>query len=316
MIDDVLSSLPKTTQSISDKIDYQNILDLINRFLQKTEMVNSILFVISLCVIYYFFNKHLIKKYALQNPNSSSNDNNEEDQEVNKLKVKKIVLRNSLILIFIIGSIFIWKEEIKTVLLSVSFALVALVVLFRDFLLNIFSSFIISTRKDLSIGNVIQYKNTIGTIVDRTLLSTKIILKDNNFNTSQELVVQNFSLLNSEITNLNRLKHYTIHFLNVYVKEKEDVLLNMKLLKTAADEVLEKRNKKLKEYRKTLVSKENISIPPLKSFCFCDLSEKIYISLKFVCDDRYVAYIKQEILNKYLQLLEKESKDKKVNIIT
>lgn len=268
-------------------------------FLSSPEMINSYIFLIISFLFYFIFRRNIRKQEIL-----SQNENKEEEQEVNKLKIKRIFLRNGFILFLFIGMFFIWKDEIKTTFFSISFAIMALVVLFKEVLLNILSSFVISISKPYNIGDVIDYKGKVGTVVDRTILNTKILVKRDGLNTGQEYVIPNSNFLTNEIIVLTRLGYYTTHFLDVYVSKREDLLVASKLLKLIAEEVTlhtRGRGDKLNNWKKQLKKKEGMDIPSHKPYVIIHPNEKPYVTLKYTCDFRTAFLLQQEILDKYLE---------------
>lgn len=268
-------------------------------FLSSSEMINSYIFLIISFLFYFIFRRNIRKQEIL-----SQNENKEEEQEVNKLKIKRIFLRNGFILFLFIGMFFIWKDEIKTTFFSISFAIMALVVLFKEVLLNILSSFVISISKPYNIGDVIDYKGKVGTVIDRTILNTKILVKRDGLNTGQEYVIPNSNFLTNEIVVLTRLGYYTTHFLDVYVSKREDLLVASKLLKLIAEEVTlhtRGRGDKLNNWKKQLKKKEGMDIPSHKPYVIIHPNEKPYVTLKYTCDFRTAFLLQQEILDKYLE---------------
>lgn len=268
-------------------------------FLSSPEMINSYIFLIISFLFYFIFRRNIRKQEIL-----SQNENKEEEQEVNKLKIKRIFLRNGFILFLFIGMFFIWKDEIKTTFFSISFAIMALVVLFKEVLLNILSSFVISISKPYNIGDVIDYKGKVGTVIDRTILNTKILVKRDGLNTGQEYVIPNSNFLTNEIVVLTRLGYYTTHFLDVYVSKREDLLVASKLLKLIAEEVTlhtRGRGDKLNNWKKQLKKKEGMDIPSHKPYVIIHPNEKPYVTLKYTCDFRTAFLLQQEILDKYLE---------------
>ena len=305
-----LTGLTEEASIIKTEEHYKTLIE----FLLSSEMISTYIFLFLSFLVYFLLRRNIRKQELAQLERKD-----EEDQEVNKMKIKRIILRNGFILFLAIGFFFIWKDEIKTTFFSISFAIMAIVVLFKEILFNILSSFIISISKAYNIGDVIEVKGKIGTVVDRTILNTKIILKKDGLNTGQEYVVPNSYFMTNEIVVLTRLGHYTTQFLDVHVNKREELLVASKLLKMVADEVTlysRGRGDKLNNWKKQLKKKEGMDIPSHKPFVIIHPVEKPYLTLKFTCDYRSAFLIQQEILDKYLEkiplaLAEYDSKQKK-----
>lgn len=296
-VDAITMMMPNIVTELKDSaiqsLSYNHLID----FILSKEMINTIIFLLFTIFFYVMINRYLKKKEGLQ----TQTTNEEDDKEINKIKIKKIFLRNTFIAFVFIGLFLIWKDEIKTTFLSISFAIMALVVLFKEILMNIFASLVVKTY---SIGDIIEFKGKIGRVVDRTLLHTKIILKQDSLNTGRELVVPNSNFLSNEITILTRLGNYSTHFLNVNVDKREDLLECSKLLKNIAEQVTiqnKDRGNKMNNWKKQLKKKEGIDIPSHKPFVVMHPEDKPYMTLKYTCDIRYAFLIQQEIMEKYFE---------------
>lgn len=184
-------------------------------FLLSSEMITTYLFLIT-CLICYFI---LRRKYHSKKTHVEHNEQDEILEEIDKDRVKFIFLRNGLIIFVFIGLFLIWKEEIKTTFFSISFAIMAIVVAFKEMLLSITSSFIV---KSFNIGDVIEFKGKVGTVIDRTMLTTRVMTKKDGLNTGQEFVIPNGNFLTNELTVLTKLGNYTTHFINVYVDHRRN----------------------------------------------------------------------------------------------
>ena len=306
MTTDIISSmLPQLVEGTEDKVDgtakiisYDNIVN----FLTTKEMIISYLFFLLATVVYYGWRQIYINKE--KHYNEKEKDGLE--PEINKLKIKRIILRNSFFVFLGVGLFFIWKDEIKTTFFSISFAVMAIVVLFRDVLINILAYFVIQIGKSYEIGDIIEIKDKIGTIVDRTLMNTKILIKKEGLNSGREYIFPNSYLLTNDAMVLTRFGNYSMQFVNVFVDNKKELPVAAKALKMAADEIslhYRDRGEKLNRWKKSLRKKEGIIGPSHKPFVTINPEDKPYLTLKFACDIRQAYLIEKEILERYFEIL-------------
>lgn len=273
-------------------------------FLTSSEMISTIIFLLFSFFLYYLFSRNLKQEEKNENKKEKNKEDQDSEAEIDKFKVKRIFLRNTLILFLFVGLFFIWKDEIKTTLISISFAIMAIVVLFKEILLNILSSFVISFTKPYKIGDIIDYKGKIGTVIDRTILNTKILVKKDGLNTGNEFIIPNFHFVTTEIVVLTRLGNYTTHYIDVNVTKREHLLVASRLLKEVADQVtlIEKgRGDKMNKWKKKLKEQENMDIPSHRPFVIIHPDDKPYITLKYTCHYRSAYLLRQEILERYLE---------------
>ncbi len=83
--------------------------------------------------------------------------------------------RNGIILIFILGLILIWGEELRTLALSVVAIAVAFVVATKELILCVTGSLLKTGAGSFNIGDRIQIKDFRGDVIDQTLLATTIL---------------------------------------------------------------------------------------------------------------------------------------------
>lgn len=287
----------KVTES-TKMISYNNLIE----FLTTKEMIISYLFFFLTVSVYYGWRQIYINKE--KHYNEKEKDGLE--PEINKLKIKRIILRNSFFVFLGIGLFFIWKDEIKTTFFSISFAIMAIVVLFRDVLLNILAYFVIQIGKSYEIGDVVEIKDKVGTIIDRTLMNTKILLKKEGLNSGREYIFPNSYLLTNDAIVLTRFGNYSMQFINVHVDSKKELAVTAKALKLAAEEVSlhsRERGEKLNRWKKSLRKKEGIIVPSHRPFVAINPEDKAYLTLKFACDIRQAYLIEKEILEKFYEIL-------------
>lgn len=265
------------------------------------EIITSAIFLFVTGIGYFIVCKYIDKKYQ-----------SDEQNEINKIRVKRIIWRNIFILFMVMGTLFIWREEIKTAILSISFAVMALVVLFKEILINFFASFVIGMNNTYKIGDMIELKGKMGTISDRTLMNTKIILKENYLNTGREFVIPNALFLTNEVQLLTRLQNYGVFFIEIFIPNRDEAEIHVNAAKSAAKEVINGTySKRLVETKLYLQQKEKMEIPSHKPFVSLHLVEKPYLTIKYVCNPKDNYWIREKIIAEYLRIFKEMKKENK-----
>lgn len=304
-----LTGFTKATDEISKTVVEEFKKTDLSKLFLSSEMIFTYIFIIISFIVYFIVRKQIRRQEIEQFEKLDGKD--EEQPEINKLKVKRIFLRNGFIFFLAIGLFFIWKDEIKTTFFSISFAIMAIVVLLKEILFNIISSFVLSFSKPFNIGDMIEVKGKIGTVSDRTMFNTKLIIKKDGINSGQEFVIPNSYFMTNEFVSLSKLGNYSIQYFNVHLK-REELLIGAKLLKQIADDVTlnksKSRDEKMHNWRKNLKKKESMDIPSQKPYVFIHMEDKPYLTLKYACDGRTAFLLKTEILEKFLEKLPEELK--------
>lgn len=83
--------------------------------------------------------------------------------------------RNGLILVFLLGLVLIWGQELRTLALSIVAIAVAFVVATKELILCFMGSLVKGGARSFDIGDRIQVKDFRGDVIDQNLLATTIM---------------------------------------------------------------------------------------------------------------------------------------------
>lgn len=120
-------------------------------------------------------------------------------------------LRNTLGFIFIIGLIFLWSGEIKTMVLSITALAAAIIIAFKEMILCFLGSFLIASNKLFTLGEYIEIDGIKGKVIDKNFVYTKVILYE-PFQT-REMNIPNIIFVTNKMINLShygKLQSYTL----------------------------------------------------------------------------------------------------------
>ena len=151
-----------------------------------TPTMATIVLIITLSVSYSFFS-YFLKKSAWT---------------TDKKRKLAINVRNSLGFFFIISLIFIWSGELKTMILTITALVAAMLIAYKEVFLSFAGSFFITSEKVFSLGEYIEIDGVKGKVIDKNFVFTKILISE-AFQT-REMNIPNISFITGKVTNLSK----------------------------------------------------------------------------------------------------------------
>lgn len=134
--------------------------------------------------------------------------------------------RNVLVLLFILGLVLIWAQELRTLALSVVAIAVALVVATKELILCVIGSILKSGSSTFDIGDRIQIKDYRGDVIDHNLLTTTLLEvgpgKSSNQRTGRVLTIPNALFVSDAVINETPTSRYMFHVIIVPFKRDHD----------------------------------------------------------------------------------------------
>jgi len=134
--------------------------------------------------------------------------------------------RNGLILIFLLGLILIWGEELRTLALSVVAIAVAFVVATKELILCVTGSILKTGAGSFDIGDRIQIKDFRGDVIDQTLLATTILEvgpgKHTHQRTGRMAVIPNALFVSEPVINESYTRQFALHVFTVPFKRTDN----------------------------------------------------------------------------------------------
>jgi small-conductance mechanosensitive channel len=188
-----------------------NITENLEHYLTLYNIVPTIIFIL-VVIITKYLSLRIIKR------------SRSKDQESKQVWVSN--LNSFLTVLFIIGVIFIWGNQIKTFALSVVALSVALVLALKELLLCLSGTFYKAFAGIFSIGDRIQIAGIRGEVVDRGLFSTKMLeigpSTTGHQYTGRSVVIPNALFLTNSTTNESYFKSYILHIFSIPLKRSDD----------------------------------------------------------------------------------------------
>ncbi len=134
--------------------------------------------------------------------------------------------RNGIVLFLVLGLVFIWGAELRTLALSVVAIAVALVVATKELILCVTGSILKTGARSFKIGDRIQVKDFRGDVIDQNLFATTIMEigpgKLTHQRTGRVTVLPNSLFVSEPVVNESYTHDYVLHVFTVPFKREED----------------------------------------------------------------------------------------------
>lgn len=134
--------------------------------------------------------------------------------------------RNGLMLLFLLGLVMVWGDELRTLALSVVAIAVAFVVATKELILCITGSILKTGASSFDIGDRIQIKDFRGDVIDHNLLATTLMEvgpgKLTHQRTGRLTVIPNALFVSDAVINESHMHFYTLHVFTVPFKREDN----------------------------------------------------------------------------------------------
>ncbi len=146
--------------------------------------------------------------------------------------------RNGLVLLFLLGLVIIWGEELRTLALSIVAIAVAFVVATKELILCITGSIVKTASSSFDIGDRIQIKDYRGDVIDHNLLATTLLEvgpgKITQQRTGRLAIIPNALFVSDAVINETPTRRYMFHVISVPFKRDHDWRTAQDILLAAA----------------------------------------------------------------------------------
>lgn len=231
-----------------------------------------------------------------------------------KQKIASIELRrrwlvqsnNGFILLLLLGLVFIWGEELRTLALSVVAIAVAFVVATKELILCVMGSILKTGARSFKVGDRIQIKEFRGDVIDQNLLATTILEvgpgKLTHQRTGRMTVIPNSLFVAEPVINESFTSDYILHVFTVpYPRqanwsEAQKALLQSAMRHTAPylDEV--------RKYMQRISLQRGLDVPSVEPRVTIQLpdAEQIHLVVRIPTKTQQRNQIEQAILSDVL----------------
>ncbi|UZD66872.1 mechanosensitive ion channel family protein [Marinobacter sp. AN1] len=210
--------------------------------------------------------------------------------------------RNGLILVFLLGLVLIWGQELRTLALSIVAIAVAFVVATKELILCFMGSLVKGGARSFDIGDRIQVKDFRGDVIDQNLLATTILEvgpgKLTHQRTGRATVIPNSLFVSEPVINESFTEDYVLHVFTVPFKRDDNWQLAQKVLLDATQAQCEPFLETARRYMRRLGDRRGLEVPVVdpRVSLQVPLAGEIHLVVRFPCRPSQRSAIEQAIL--------------------
>lgn len=217
-----------------------------------------------------------------------------------------LTIRNSMVVIFVTGLIFIWAHELSTFAVSLVAIAVAFVLATKELILCLSGTVLRAGTNLYTLGDRIEIGPTRGNVVDQSLLTTTMLEIGPGHLSSQytgrAVIFPNSLLLSQPLINETYMKDYLVHVITVPLKLEDDWLTAEKVLLQIASDECRPFMDDAAQHMKQLEGKAWLDAPSVQPRVTLQLPEpgRINLLLRFPAPSHRTARMEQAILRRFL----------------
>lgn len=211
-------------------------------------------------------------------------------------------IRNSLILLALVGLLFIWASEIRTLAVSLVALAAAFVLAIRELLLCVSGTVFKTSTKAFSVGDIVEIQGIRGYVVDQTLFGTTVMEVVSNLYTGRTVTFPNSHLLSYSLANETYIGKYAVHMLTVPLHRQDDWNSAEKILQEAACAECASFLEEARRHMQDLAKRKGIDTPSVDPKILVTLpdADHVHLILRFPAPVYYKDRLEQAILHRFL----------------
>jgi len=224
-----------------------------------------------------------------------------------ELRRKWIVqTRNGLILLFVLGLLMIWGEELRTLALSVVAITLALVLATKELILCVTGTILKSGAGSFDVGDRIQIKDFRGDVIDQSLLATTIMEvgpgKLTHQRTGRMAVIPNSMFLSEPVINESFTNNYVLHVFTVPFKREDDWKHAQKVLLESAGKHCSASLEEIRQYMHKVSEQRGLDVPSVNPRVSISMpvAGEVHLVVRIPAKASEKSYLEQSILSDVL----------------
>jgi small-conductance mechanosensitive channel len=223
--------------------------------------------------------------------------------EVSRRRGNLVLLKNLLLFsaLIVIGTI--WASKIAGVALSLAAVAGALLIVSKEFLLNLLGTASLTISRLYRVGDFIEIEGIVGRVIDTDLLATTLSeALDGSQLTSRTVAIPHSILLVKPVRNLTATGEYVVNLLRVGAGTREDLIALEQILLEAANEVCQPWISQADAHLKRIESRDLMDLPSAEPRVIVQLQneKEALLSLRYACRPNDRVKVEQKILRKYI----------------
>lgn len=210
--------------------------------------------------------------------------------------------RNGLILLFLLGLVMIWGQELRTLALSIVAIAVAFVVATKELILCFMGTLVKGGARSFDIGDRIQVKDFRGDVIDQNLLATTILEvgpgKLTHQRTGRATVIPNSLFVSEPVINESFTEDYVLHVFTVPFKRDDNWQLAQQVLLEVAQAQCEPYLESARKYMRRLGDRRGLEVPVVdpRVSLQVPVAGEIHLVVRYPCRPAQRSAIEQAIL--------------------
>ncbi len=173
--------------------------------------------------------------------------------------------RNGLLLLLLLGLLFIWGEELRTLALSIVAIAVAFVVATKELILCVTGSILKTGAGSFNLGDRIQVKDFRGDVIDQNLLATTILEvgpgKITHQRTGRMTVIPNALFVSEPVINESYTHDYILHVFTIPFKREDNWRDAQEAFLESANRHCEPYLDEVRQHMKQLSENRGLDVP-------------------------------------------------------
>lgn len=216
-----------------------------------------------------------------------------------------VQIRNTAILLVVLGLTVIWASEFRAVALSIVAVAVALVIATKELLLCLSGALLRASSRAFSVGHRIEVGNQLGDVIDVGALATTILEVDpaTQERTGRAVTIPNSQFLEAPIVNESFTGNFVSHVLRVPVPAGADWRKAETVLRDCARQECEAYLDQAKLYMERAAAEEALDPPIVGPAIRVLISERgqVDLLLRFPAPVRKRERVAQRIVRRFLE---------------
>lgn len=214
-----------------------------------------------------------------------------------------VQLRTIALVLFAIGLVFIWANELRAAAISLVALAAALVLATKELIMCVSGSLVRTSGRSFTIGDRVVIDGTRGDVIDHTLLTTTLLeVGPGHFRTGRTVVVPNSLLLSGPVVNETGGHEYVLHNFSVTVPATEWATAEAILLE-AATAVAEPHIEATRRQMDRIARENSLNLPSVDPQVVFDSSAagEVTITVRVPCPARDKGRVEQTIVRAWLE---------------
>jgi small-conductance mechanosensitive channel len=210
--------------------------------------------------------------------------------------------RNGLLLLLLLGLLFIWGEELRTLALSIVAIAVAFVVATKELILCVTGSILKTGAGSFNIGDRIQIKDFRGDVIDQNLLATTILEvgpgKITHQRTGRMTVIPNALFVSEPVINESYTHDYILHVFTIPFKREDDWRRAQEAFLESANRYCQPYLEEVRKHMKQLSEERGLDVPTIEPRVTIQVpaAGEIHLIIRIPVKSGQRSYIEQSIL--------------------